>query len=390
MLDITDGTAVRKFSAPATYPQGLTFDGKYLWCTDRISDEIYMVEPQYGDVILMTQAPGNYPRGLAFDGKTLWHVDYQTDSLYQLVRQDDEKYLLSDTRKARVTFTHEVKCSGPGKIKSLDVYLALPVDLPQQRIFSMQLNPYHWNEVKDKWHQWFARYQYENLSSKESAVCSLIVETEISAINYFIFPDQVGSLKEIPKDLRKEYTADGSKYDIRNPYMVNITKNIVGNETNPYWMARRIYDFVGANLEYKLEGGWNTAPMVIQRGTGSCSEYSFVFIALCRAAGIPARYVGAVVVRGDDASLDDVFHRWPEIYLPNYGWIPMDAQAGDKPSPKAKAKGIGQLSNRFLITTHGGGDSEYLGWYYNAYETYTTDPKVKVYVENFGEWEPWE
>ena len=94
------------------------------------------------------------------------------------------------------------------------------------------------------------------------------------------------------------------------------------------------------------------------------------------------------MVRGDDASLDDVFHRWPEIYLPNYGWIPIDPQAGDKNSPRDRAMAIGHLPNRFLITTQGGGDSEYLGWYYNSYETFETDPQVEVNVESFGEWEP--
>ena len=51
---------------------------------------------------------------------------------------------------------------------------------------------------------------------------------------------------------------------------------------------------------------------------------------------------------------------------------------------------IGNLSNRFLITTQGGGDSEYLGWYYNAYESYTCDPQVEVNIETFATWEPME
>ena len=55
-------------------------------------------------------------------------------------------------------------------------------------------------------------------------------------------------------------------------------------------------------MYYERSGGWNTAPIVLERGNGSCSEYTFVFISMCRAAGVPARYVGSVVERGESAS----------------------------------------------------------------------------------------
>jgi hypothetical protein len=46
------------------------------------------------------------------------------------------------------------------------------------------------------------------------------------------------------------------------------------------------------------------------------------------------------------------------------------------------------LSNRFLITTLGGGGSEYLDWGYNANEKWTSTGRCRVEVENFGEWSP--
>ncbi len=79
-----------------------------------------------------------------------------------------------------------------------------------------------------------------------------------------------------------------------------------------------------------------------------------------------------------------------DVLLPNYGWVPIDPQAGDKSSSRDRALAIGDLSNRFLITTQGGGDSEYLGWYYNADQSYTCDPKVLVHPDSFAEWEPLE
>ena len=153
-------------------------------------------------------------------------------------------------------------------------------------------------------------------------------------------------------------------------------------------IAGAILADVGKLLEYEMVGGWDVPEVVLQRGSGSCSEYTYSFVALCRAAGLPARYQGSVVVRGDDASIDEAFHRWAQIYLPNYGWVPVDANRGDKPSPADQARGFGGLSNRFLITTQGGGDSEHLRWGYNAFARYQTRGYCKIEEDNFGLWEP--
>ena len=97
-----------------------------------------------------------------------------------------------------------------------------------------------------------------------------------------------------------------------------------------------------------------------------------------------------MTLRGDDASWDDVFHRWGEIYLPNYGWVPIDPSGGDQPTPQGQAAYIGNIDNRYLITTCSGGGSEYLDWSYNANEKWVSKGKCKIAVESFGEWTPGE
>jgi transglutaminase-like putative cysteine protease len=389
-IDLSDGTAVETFTAPTRYVQGMTFDGRYLWCADRVADEIHMIDPESGEVIVVLDAPAPYARGLAWDGRHLWCADYQADSLYQIVHDDGEPYRLGDARRARVTYTHEVKAHGGGVLKNLDVYVAVPESLPQQRVINVGFMPETHRVVRDRWNQPFAHFAYDSVQSAATTRSVMVVDAEIHEIDYFVFPERCGRLSDIPGEISRIYTADGSKYGIDDPYMEKLARAVVEGEENPYWIARSVFDYLREALEYERVGGWNVASAVLKRGTGSCSEYTFAFIALCRAAGLPARYAGSIVVRGDDASLDDVHHRWAEVYLPGYGWIPVDPSGGDRDLPRDRAMNIGHLSNRYLITTRGGGDSEYLGWYYNSDETYAADPQVQVNVEAFGEWEPLE
>ncbi len=387
-LDVSDGTAVKTLPGPAQSIQGLTYDGTYLWCSDRLQDEIYMVSPDAGAVVMICPAPGSYASGLAWDGACLWNVDYQSDRIYQLVHRDGETRRLTNRREAVITVTHEVAVSGQGWLKELTTYFALPRDLPQQTIRSIDFVPERYAQKTDKWNQAVACFTYKEKPAGSIIRTVMKVTAEIAEIDYFIVPERCGTLSDIPEEIRRVYTQDGSKYQVNDPFIRKTVKEVVGGEQNPYWIARKIFDYVRNRLTYKMEGGWNAAPFVLKRRTGSCSEYSFCFIALARAAGLPARYVGAFVMRGDEASLDESFHRWPEIYLPGgYGWITIDPQGGDDPLPRDRARAIGHLSNRFLITTCGAGDSEYLGWYYNCDEKYILEPKVQVHVDAFAEWD---
>ena len=384
-----DGTTIQSFPSPSSDPRGLTYDGKYLWVSDRITDEIYMVEPETGSVILITDAPGPFTRGLCFDGSFLWAVDTDSDKLYQLQMNDGEKYIRFNERDAIITYTHQTTNFGPGSVKTVDVNLAIPVNRDNQEIIGdIEFIPEPTDIVTDKWGQQTAHYHYNDIMAGGIREAVMITEAKIYNVRYFIFPDEVGTLDEIPSDITAIYLEDNEKYQIHHPVIREAVDFVVGNETNAYWVARNIFNYLIDNMYYEMVGGWNTAPTVLERGNGSCSEYSFVYISMCRAAGLPARYVGAVVVRGDDVSMDDVFHRWVEIYLPNYGWVPIDPSGGDQGSPRNQARYIGNLANRFLITTQSGGGSKTMGWTYNSNDFYTTDPKTNVVIEYFADWAP--
>jgi transglutaminase-like putative cysteine protease len=306
------------------------------------------------------------------------------------VALDDGEYLVKKKNQTQnMNFTHEVRNYGPGTLKTLDIYMAIPGSSDHQTLLG---EPMYFSDVApeyvtDKWGQAFAAFHFDDIESGQKARAAYFVTADIYDIRYFIRPERVGGLKNVPKEIREIYLADDTKFDMDSPVIQNAVKEAVGDETNMYWKARRIYKWVNDTLFYELAGGWNVAPAIIERGNGSCSEYTFVFMSMCRAAGIPARYTGAISVRGDRASEDEVFHRWCEIYLPPYGWIPVDPSRGDTESPEGQANGFGNIGNGLLVTTTGAG-SDYIGWRYNSGETWESIGKVKVLAENIGEWTP--
>lgn len=392
-IDRQDGTTYRSFPSPGGPRKGqvvgLAWDGSSLWMADRVVDRIYRVDPATGWILNSFASPGPYPTGLAWDGHSLWCADAETRTLARISISSPAPYITHSPKRQRLDYVERWRNFGPGTVKELDLWLAVPQDLPNQTLHGEPLfEPKPEGFVTDKWGQRFAHFHFREIAPGGEVAAAMKVEATLKRVQWFLRPEAVDGVEMIPAGIRARYLVDGPKLALQDPVIQSAVKEAVGEEKNPYWMAQKINRYIQDHMRYELVGGWNTAPVVLKRGSGSCSEYTFVMVAMCRAAGLPARYAGSVVIRGDDASRDDVFHRWVEVYLPNYGWVPIDPSGGDSPAPEEQAKYFGGLDNRFLITTLGGGDSEYLGWDYNSQAKWVAEGRVKLMQEKDGEWVP--
>lgn len=398
-----DGTTISSFTAPGagarrTEMLGMAFDpgtgrnrteSGYMWIADREKDEIYRMSLDRGDIVDMFPSPGPYPAGVAIVGDDLLVVDREKRRVDRIPIRDLPPLVRANVRRDTIEFVHEIVNFGPGTVRTAEILVAVPEESATQEFEGDPVfDPEPAGIVTDRWGQRFATFRAVDLAAGAEFRARMTVHLAAWDVRWHVDPDRVGWLSAVPGDIRRAYTADGSKYLIDDPVIRDAVAEAVGDERNPYWMARRIARYVQDHIEYELAGGWNVAPAILTRGTGSCSEYTFVFIAMCRAAGVPARYVGSVVVRGDDASTDRVFHRWPEVYYPGYGWVPADAQAGDSEWPRNQADAMMTLDNRFLITTRSGGGSEYLGWNYNSDSRYSCEGYCKVVERIWGDWSP--
>jgi len=129
----------------------------------------------------------------------------------------------------------------------------------------------------------------------------------------------------------RKYTAPSANIAI-TPAMKKKALEIVGDETNPYLQAQKIYRYISDSLPYshaphmQLEAtGKPRSEYVLETGIGDCGAQSQYFAALCRAVGIPARVpAGYQMILGPAGT-----HVWAEYYIEGYGWIPADVTVAE-------------------------------------------------------------
>lgn len=97
---------VKKIPAPSNSPNGLAFDGKYLWMADSKTSTIYKISPDNGKILEVFVSPVEKPLGLAWDCSGLWIIG--TNTCKQPSKDCFEKRLLRmDVISGKVT--HEIK-----------------------------------------------------------------------------------------------------------------------------------------------------------------------------------------------------------------------------------------------------------------------------------------
>lgn len=92
--------------------------------------------------------------------------------------------------------------------------------------------------------------------------------------------------------------------------------------------ARGIYDWTVENMyrDPATKGcGQGDVCQLLRKPGGKCTDISSVFIALCRASGVPAREVFSI--RLGKKPVEDITtyqHCWAEFFVPGYGWVTAD------------------------------------------------------------------
>ena len=198
-----------------------------------------------------------------------------------------------------------IKASG-GACKGLAGYTPIPTDWPEQEVNTV-------NEEKGGG----AQISYEtvdggakimtvrvgHLASGDEAKAIVTVEIRRSTIlppektDIYSIPDPAKLTRQI-----RLYLTPSPKIESRDPKIRELAKEIGADQEKAWDHVEAIYDWVRGKIKYQ-NGPLKGALAALKDGTGDCEEITSLFIAICRAASIPAR---SVWVPG---------HCYPEFYL---------------------------------------------------------------------------
>lgn len=143
------------------------------------------------------------------------------------------------------------------------------------------------------------------------------------SIRYVINPNLIMDY-DTNSDFYKKYTQTEELIQSNNPKIISKALNLTSGESNIHEKISKIYNYVITHLHYVAQDKERGALWALENEVGDCSEYSYLFVALCRAAGIPTRVQAGFAFHSIKDVLNDG-HMWAEYYLENYGWIPVDA-----------------------------------------------------------------
>jgi transglutaminase-like putative cysteine protease len=116
------------------------------------------------------------------------------------------------------------------------------------------------------------------------------------------------------------------RLEVRNPEIQALARRLRGTDTDPRIVAERINEWVHDSLTQEITVGVPSALATLHARVGDCNEHTQLYVALARAAGIPARVAAGLTY------LDGKFyyHAWPEVWLER--WVAVDPTFGQFPA----------------------------------------------------------
>ncbi|MBQ7608672.1 MAG: transglutaminase domain-containing protein [Desulfovibrionaceae bacterium] len=230
----------------------------------------------------------------------------------------------AEKKSGTVTFSVDLKTKPDAKTAL--VYLPYPLSDNYQDITDMQVsgNFSEQGVYRDpKSGSFYLKASWKSLSEKPSLTMRFHVDSKYTKGKALPDGDSV-----IPVDVRSKLLAN-DYLPVTHPEVVRCAKEATANAKTMRDKAYGVYlwtiDHTFRDPDVRGCGlGEAIKTLTEAHGGGKCADISSVFITVARAAGIPARDVYGLRIKGTNGAITGDFHCWAEFYLPGHGWVMAD------------------------------------------------------------------
>ncbi len=154
-----------------------------------------------------------------------------------------------------------------------------------------------------------------------------VFQMEISLTSYAewydLKPENVKAYNK-ESDIYKNFTQEQLPHIVFSDTIKKLVKQIVGNETNPLLIVRKIYTWIDETFPWATTIEYSTIPCipqyVIDQRHGDCGQQTLLFMSMARFAGIPVKWQSGWMLHPNGENL----HDWAEVYYEGIGWVPLD------------------------------------------------------------------
>ena len=131
-------------------------------------------------------------------------------------------------------------------------------------------------------------------------------------------------------------TGEEAPHLVFTPYLRDLTARVTRGCRGPVEKAKAIYDYVTGFVDYRFQPAYlqleSIADQCARELRGDCGLFALVFIAMCRIAGIPARWQSGLYAYPGSTGC----HDWAMFYIAPHGWLWADCSFGSSARRKGE------------------------------------------------------
>ena len=158
------------------------------------------------------------------------------------------------------------------------------------------------------------------------------VETQVN-------PSRIPASYDTTTDMYRHFTSPDALAPAASPEVVKAAAGIVGGEKNPWYKARRLYEWMVSTLSFAQTTQEGDPLALLKTKKGDAFAWSSLYCALLRSVGVPSRMVAGYLA-GDPGN-PARRHFWDEFYIESLGWVPVDPLLADA-IPRGEHAGPGR------------------------------------------------